>query len=216
MKTLTIALLFVVLSFVLGIGFYNSMPDRIISHWNAKGIADGYSSKFIGLFLVPVISGLMLILFLILPKIDPMKKNYLKFRKYYDAFILILILFLFYINVITIAANLGFKFNMNYFIIPAMGLLFFYSGIILEKSKRNWFIGIRTPWTLSSDEIWNKTHKIGGKLFKLAGVISIFGIFFGSYGYFFVLVPILLFSMYLILYSYLKFRELKQIKNKKK
>jgi uncharacterized membrane protein len=212
MKTLTIAFLLVILSFALGIVFYSSMPNKIISHWDAKGIADGYSSKFIGLFLVPIISVLMLILFLILPKIDPMKKNYLKFRKYYDSFILIFILFLLYIHIITIIANLGFKFNMNYLIIPAMGVLFFYLGIMLEKAKRNWFIGIRTPWTLSNDKVWNETHKRGGKLFKLAGFISILGIFFGSYGYLFVLIPVLLFSMYLILYSYLKFREIKKKK----
>jgi len=69
------------------------------------------------------------------------------------------------------------------------GLLFFYTGILCGNAKRNWFIGIRTPWTLSSEIVWERTHRIGGKLFKAAGVTAFFGVFFQDHALFFILVP---------------------------
>jgi uncharacterized membrane protein len=88
-----------------------------------------------------------------------------------------------------------------------LGLLFFYSGILYENAKRNWFIGIRTPWTLSNDIVWDKTHKIGGKLFKIAGVVAIFGIFFQKYALLFILVPVILITAYTIIYSYFEYQK---------
>jgi len=81
---------------------------------------------------------------------------------------------------------------------------------LLEKSERNWFIGIRTPWTMSSDKIWHKTHILGGKLFKIAGIIAIIGIFFGKIAFFFIIIPMILFAIYLVVYSYLEYRKLKK------
>jgi len=208
-KLILLSFLVVLLSLAISIYLYPSMPDKIISHWNAQGEVNGYMPKFIGLFLLPIISILLLLLFLALPYLDPLKKNILKFRAYYDGFILIFVLFFFYIYLLTILATLGFKFNMNPMIIPALAILFFYLGILVENTKRNWFIGIRTPWTLSSDKIWDKTHKFGGKLFKIGALVSLIGIFFKDLGFLFVLVPIFLISIYLIVYSYLEFRKSK-------
>ena len=67
---------------------------------------------------------------------------------------------------------------MTKFIIPAFAVLLFYIGILIKHAKRNWFIGIRTPWTLSSDKVWDKTHALGGKLFQVSAVITLGGIFF--------------------------------------
>ncbi|HDM23196.1 MAG TPA: SdpI family protein, partial [Methanomicrobia archaeon] len=78
---------------------------------------------------------------------------------------------------------------------------------LLENAKRNWFIGIRTPWTLSSEDVWNRTHKIGGKLFKVLGLVVIFGIFFQKYVLFFFLVPLLLVAGYLVVYSYFEYQK---------
>ena len=72
--------------------------------------------------------------------------------------------------------------------------------------KRNWFIGIRTPWTLSSERVWDRTHAIGGKLFRLAGVIALGGIIFTGIAWLFILGPILVISIYLVVYSYLEYR----------
>lgn len=146
-------------------------------------------------------------LFLLIPRIDPLKANIEKFRAYYDGFIIFLLLFMFYVHALTLVWNFGIRFNMTTALLPAMGFLFYYIGIVMENAKRNWFIGIRTPWTLSSDNIWDKTHKLGAKFYKAAGLAAILGIFFGKYALFFSLIPIIFVSLYLIVYSYLEYKK---------
>ena len=194
-------------SFVLSIYLYPSMPTQIASHWNAQGRVDDYMSKFWGLFLLPFTLVGLLLLFMIIPKIDPLKTNIEAFRKHYDRFIVIVIIFLFYVYLLTIIWNLGVRFDMIQWMIPALGVLFYYMGLVLEKVKMNWFIGIRTPWTLSSEVVWNKTHKIGGKLFKIAGIVTLFGSLFKDYMLFFILIPVILVTIYTIVYSYLEYQK---------
>lgn len=103
--------------------------------------------------------------------------------------------------------NLGIKISPNVIVPIGIGILFFYIGILCENAKRNWFIGIRTPWTLSSERVWERTHKIGGKLFKIAGVIAFVGVFFQSYALFFILVPVISVAAYTIIYSYVEYQK---------
>jgi len=202
-----ITLLLIILSFLIGIFSYQSLPDKIASHWDSQGNVNGYIQKFWGIFLLPIISISLFLLFYFLPKIDPLKENYKKFKSYYDSFILIIILFMFYIYILTLIWNFGIQFNMNLSLIPALGFLFIYIGIILKKIKRNWFIGIRTPWTITSNKVWDKTHKLGSKLFILSGIITLLGIFFSDYMIWFILVPVILSSIISIIYSYLEFKK---------
>jgi len=208
MKKINILIISIILvSFGVGVYFYPLMPERIVSHWNSNGQVNGYTSKFWGLFLMPIISTIMFLLFLLIPKIDPFKANVDKFRKYFDRFILAIIIFFFYVYILTIFWHLGYRFNFVGFLIPALSLLFYCAGILIQNAKRNWFIGIRTPWTLSSDDVWDKTHQLGGKLFKAAGIITLLGILFQTLAIYFVLIPILCFSLYLIIYSYLEYQK---------
>jgi uncharacterized membrane protein len=208
-KTTIFALFIIILSFVISIYFYPSFPDQVASHWNSQGEVDGYMGKFWGLFLMPIISLAILLLFLAIPKIDPLKNNIKKFEKYFDGFIVLILLFLFYIYVLTVLWNMNIVFNMTQMILPALGILFFYCGILIEKAKRNWFIGIRTPWTLSNEKVWNATHKLGGKLFKIAGILAFIGLFFQKFALLLFIVPVLAFSLYLVVYSYLKYQKYK-------
>ena len=102
---------------------------------------------------------------------------------------------------------MGFRFNMITLLSPAFAILFYYSGVLIENAKMNYFIGIRTPWTLSSEKVWDKTHKIGGKLFKIAGIIAIAGMLFQSYAIFFILVPMLLAAIYSVVFSYIEYQK---------
>ncbi|MFZ3167604.1 MAG: DUF1648 domain-containing protein [Candidatus Methanoperedens sp.] len=206
-KSEIIAIGIVLLSFAIGIYVFPEMPEKIASHWNAQGEVNGYMSKFWGIFLMPFISVGLFLLFMIIPRIDPHKSNIEKFRKYYDNFILLIIVFLFYIYLLTIFWNMGFRFNMITLLSPAFAILYYYSGVLIENAKMNWFIGIRTPWTLSSEKVWDKTHKIGGKLFKIAGIIAIGGILFQRYAIFFILVPILLAAIYSVVFSYIEYQK---------
>ena len=206
-KSEIVTILIILFSFAIGICLYPKMPIDMASHWNAQGQVDGYVSKFWGLFLLPIISLGLFFLFILIPKIDPLKANIEKFRKYFDGFVVLIILFSFYLYLLTIFWNFGVQFSMNQVLPPAFGILFFYCGILIEKAKRNWFIGIRTPWTLSNDKVWERTHKIGGKLFKVVGIIAFLGIIFPNYAFFLILFPVIAVSIFTVIYSYLEYRK---------
>ncbi|MCK5490224.1 MAG: SdpI family protein [Candidatus Pacebacteria bacterium] len=203
----TIFLGIVAVLFIIGVILYPSMPEQMASHWNEKGEVNGYMSKFWGVFFTPFLSLGLIGIFLLIPKIDPLKSNIEKFRRYYDEFIVLVLLFLSYVHLLTIFWNLGYRFNMTTMIFLMIAPLFYYSGILMENAKRNWFIGIRTPWTLSSETVWDKTHKIGGKLFKLCGALVIPGILFEKHALLFIIFPIILTSIYLFAYSYFEYQK---------
>jgi uncharacterized membrane protein len=197
-----IVLTVVILSFVLGFMFQDRMPAQMASHWNIRNEVDGYLSRFWGLFLAPIILAGLFLLFLAIPRTDPLKHNIETFRIHFERFMILLFLFLLYLYVMTIAWNLGRRFAMIRFLAPGFAILFFFCGVLLQRAKRNMFIGIRTPWTLTSDRVWDKTHRLGGILFKIAGVLSLGGIVFPSYAIYFILVPVLLAALGATVYSY--------------
>ncbi len=153
-----------------------------------------------------ILLGLSL-LFMAIPKIDPLKANIEKFRKYYDGFVILLSLFMLFIFLQILLWNLGIKISPNIILPIGLGFLFFYMGILCENAKQNWFIGIRTPWTLSNENVWDRTHKISGKLFKISGVIALIGVFFQTYAIFIVLIPVSSVAAFTVLYSYFDYQK---------
>ncbi|MFC6942586.1 SdpI family protein [Salinirubellus sp. GCM10025818] len=109
-----------------------------------------------------------------------------------------------------IAFNLGYEFDFTALILVGVTGLFYYSGVLLTHAERNWFVGIRTPWTLSSEEVWNRTHALGGRLFKLTAVRTLAGLLFGDYALYFLLVPALLTVGITIVYSYYVYERIEQ------
>ena len=206
-KAKILTLLIILISFVLGFYFSSQLPDRLASHWNIRGEVDGYSSKFVGLYLSPIIMVGLFLLFSMIPRIDPLGENIKVFRKYYEGFMVVITLFLFYIYTLTILWNIGFRFDMGQLMIPALAGLFYYTAILIEHAKRNWFIGIRTPWTLSSDRVWEKTHKTAGKLLKISSLIMLLGIIFKGYLVYLLLFPIFLSMGYAVVYSYFEYKK---------
>lgn len=208
--TLTVAGL-VLLSFILSIYFYPQVPEQMATHWNSQGEVNGYMSKFWGLFFTPVVITGIAALFLVIPRIDPKKENIEKFRKYYNGFVILFLLFMVAVHLQILLWNVGIQISPNKVLPAGTGLLFYYIGILIENADRNWFVGIRTPWTLSSDRVWKKTNQLGGKLFKLAGIVAIFGTFFYKLAVFFIVVPVLIVAGFTIVYSYLEYqKELKE------
>ncbi|MDD5430913.1 MAG: DUF1648 domain-containing protein [Candidatus Pacebacteria bacterium] len=198
----------IVISFAVGIYFYPQLPDQITSHWDSLGQPNGYMGKFWGVFLMPFISIFLYALLIIIPKIDPKAENIKKFRKNFNVFIAALFVFLFYIFALTIFWNLGHEFNMTYAIVPAMAVLFYMIGLLLEKAEPNWSIGIRTPWTLSNENIWKQTHALGAKLFKLTALISIAGLLFYQYAFWILIGSIISVTIFLYVYSYFLHKKL--------
>ncbi|NYZ76140.1 SdpI family protein [Candidatus Micrarchaeota archaeon] len=196
----------IILSFLIGAYFYPQMPDAFASHWNAAGEVDSYAPKLWGLFTMPVILVIILIFIVLIPRIDPLKANIGKFREYYDTFSIIVALFFFYLDLLVILWNIGVKFDLMQLLVPAFAVLLYYSGVLTENSKRNWFIGIQTPWTMSSDKVWNKTNKFCGKLSKATAIIALLGIFFPYYAVLIIAIPVIVLAVYSVIYSYIEYQ----------
>jgi uncharacterized membrane protein len=206
--TVILALLLIAAALALSLAVYGRLPERVASHWNLQDQVDGTMPRFWGAFLMPLIALAMLALFLLLPAIDPMKANIAAFRGPFNAFIACLMVFLLYLHLLTILWNLGLqRFRMSTALMPAMGLLFVFVGLMLRHARRNFIIGIRTPWTLSSDRVWDKTHRLGSVLFVCCGILTLLGTFLpGPVAYGLVLVPVLAASLFLVVYSYFLWR----------
>lgn len=150
--------------------FYAHFPEKVPTHWNFAGEVDGWGTKFQGAFIIPIMLVAMYFLFLALPLLDPKKERYTQFIKTYHVFKNLLLLVLALVYFLASFNGLGFNVPIQYAVPAIIGLLFIVMGNYMGKLKRNWFIGIRTPWTLSSEEVWNKTHRVGGYLFIVAGL----------------------------------------------
>jgi uncharacterized membrane protein len=153
--------------------FYPYLPAMIPMNWQLNGSIASYSEKY-QLFLMSGLAVLLALLFDFLPHIDPRKKNYQKFGGYYDSFCIVMQLFLIAMTGIVLTES----FRPGTLSVPTviflfLGFLFIFIGNMLPKVKSNFYMGFKTPWTLSSDEIWRKTHRLGGKCFFLAGLIVI-------------------------------------------
>jgi uncharacterized membrane protein len=206
--TTIIVLVLVLAVTIAGLSLWNRLPDQMASHWNVNDQVDGYMSKFWGVFLMPLITLGMFLLFLVIPNIDPLKANIAQFRDVFNLFIVLIIGFMVYVYALTLLWNLGYtNFGLGKAMMPALGVLFIFIGYMLRKAKRNFFIGIRTPWTLSSDRVWDETHRIGAILFTISGVLALLSSFFGGMTAFvMVMVPILGSAIFLVIYSYILYQ----------
>jgi len=155
-----VAVALVLASFAVGVYVYPQVPDMMPSHWNASGQVDGYMPRLPALFLIPFGSLLLVGLFLLISKIDPLRRNIASFRGYYDGFVELFAFYLLYIQCLMVASALGYRFNVVQLLFPAAGALFIDMSLLLGKARRNWFIGIRTPWTLSNERVWAETHRV--------------------------------------------------------
>jgi uncharacterized membrane protein len=157
--------------FAVGALSWPYVPERLPVHWNLQGEVDRYGGKFEGLFLLPLVTLGLYVLLLVMPLVDPGRRNYQNFRKAYNAIRITLVLFMALIYGLMIAAAFGYQFNSTSIVFTAMGLLFIVLGNFMGKIRPNWFVGVRTPWTLSSKLSWDKTHRLAGWMFVLMGLL---------------------------------------------
>lgn len=198
------------LNFLLAVLIYPLMPDPMVGHWSLAGEADGYLPKFWGVFLFPLIAAGLYVVYRILPVIDPHQENLKKFRWAFDDFVIAMELFFVYLFALTILWNLGITFNFSQFIAPAVGVLFYVIGILVEESRQNWFIGIRTPWTLSDERVWDQVHRISGRLFRYCALLAFLGIILPDLAFYLILVPVVAVAVFAIVYSYYEYQRLRK------
>jgi uncharacterized membrane protein len=194
--------------FVAAAWAWQQLPDQLPTHWNLQGEVDGYGGKFVGLLLMPIVAGGMYLLMLILPLFDPGKKNYANFAGVFNVIRLAITLFFAGMFAVTLLVDFGNHVDMTTYVCLATGALFIVLGNFMSKLRPNWFVGVRTPWTLSSKMSWNKTHRLAGWLFVAMGLLlAIAGVV--SVGWFFI--ATLTFDAiclaWIFVYSYLVYRD---------
>lgn len=202
----------IIFSALVGFLVYPSLPHQIPSHWNARGIVDDWMNKNLAVLFFPVLTLAVYLLMTFIPFADPYKKNYLKFARHYFLFRAITVLFLVLIYFFTLWYAMGLKANIVYFIIPMLSIFIIYTGFFMTKVKRNYFVGIRTPWTIHSEKVWDKTHEFGGKVVVIAGILSLISIISVKYSFIIFISIILIAFSIPVVYSYILFKKEKDKK----
>lgn len=163
-------------AFVLSVLVYHQLPNPMATHWGINGQPNGYSSRLMGAFIMPVMALLIWGFMRGLPHIDPRRANYAKFQGTYDLMINAIVTLLAVIHVAVIGRALGWPLPGIHRTAPlAVGAITLVLGNVLPRARSNWWFGIRTPWTLSSDTVWTKTHRVGGYLLSIAGIVTLLG-----------------------------------------
>lgn len=151
---------------------YNQLPAQVPIHWNIAGQVDRTADRAVGAFLSPGIALGLWLLLLTLPRIDPRRENYKLFASTYQTLINLILIFLAVLHVMTLGAALGWNIPVAQVVLVGVGLLIALLGNLLGRVQPNWFVGIRTPWTLSDPEVWKQTHRLGGRTFVAAGLLA--------------------------------------------
>lgn len=177
-KLLVYKLLIVLLMWLVWAYFYNKLPDMVPVHWWLDWKPDRMWSKIMHITMFPLISLWMVILFYFLPKLDPKKENYEKFWGIWEIFQFSILWFFAYIYFLTTFVTLNPEYNISKFVLLWIWVLFIILWNYMWKIRQNYFIGIKLPWTLANEEVWNKTHRFGWKMFMLAWILFIINAFF--------------------------------------
>jgi uncharacterized membrane protein len=148
------------------------LPEQIPIHWNFRGEIDGYGNKFLGLLLLPLMVFGLYWMFRLMHLIDPGKQNYATFTTAFTAFRMVFVFFMAAVYAAAVLAAFGNAVNMTTVACFGLAVLFCVLGNFMSKIRPNWFVGVRTPWTLSSKMSWNKTHRLAGWLFILMGLLA--------------------------------------------
>lgn len=195
--------------FMLGVTFhgFTQIDGDMAVHFDSDGEPDRSTDKVEGLVLLPVISLGLFLLLKFIPRIDPLGKNVEEFRPALKWLAVFTVGFLGYIQTVIVAWNLGFVFDVSKAVVPAIAAMFYALGLLFERAERNWFVGLRTPWTLSSDDVWRRTHEKTAPLLKFSAVFVLGALAFPEFMVYFVAVPAGAVALFSTVYSYKLYSE---------
>jgi uncharacterized membrane protein len=191
---------------------YVNLPAdaRVPIHWGPDGQPDGFADKALGLFLLPGITLLVTLLLAVIPRIEPRRANLERSGKAYAATWIGVVLLLGGLHLLAVAVAMGATLDLTRIVMGGTGVLFVVIGNYLPKVRPNYMMGIRTPWTLTSDLAWTRTHRLGGRLFVVEGLILLGAAIVGMPGTWMIglllaMVAIVLVTMFA--YSYVVWRD---------
>ncbi|WP_246067767.1 SdpI family protein [Changchengzhania lutea] len=189
---------------------WDSLPETVPTHWNYKGEIDDWGHKSTTIFITFLLSGLTYLLFTIIPMIDPKKKIKLMGNKY-DNLKFLMTLFMSALAIFLLYSIKEQSLTNPAFLIAAIGLLYILLGNYIKTIKANYFIGIRTPWTLEHESVWKSTHLLAGKLWFIGGLAIVITALLTDrdfYTIFFIVITIII-SLIPVIYSFIAYRKLK-------
>lgn len=205
-----IQIVLIALMYAFGILMFNNLADVIPVHWNFVGEPDNFINKSIVVYLFPLFLVALNVMFYFLPKIDPNKKKYKDFSFAWNVMKLAITVFFAYIYLVSLYAAYDSTVNVSSLVVGGIGVLFMLIGNYMGKIRQNYFIGIKTPWTLSNEEVWNKTHRLGGWVFLISGILFILGALFNQFLLAITIFVVIFILVVPILYSYIIFKRLKK------
>lgn len=204
-------LLLILATFLFGLYVFPQLPEQVPSHWNIHGEIDGWTTKNFAVWFFPLLNLGLYLLMLFLPNLDPRKENYVRFAGAYRLIRIILLIFLAVLYMVTLLVALGYPLKVDFIVKALVAVLFLLIGNYMGKFQHNYFVGIKTPWTLASEEVWRQTHRLAGPIWVTGGVFGLILSFFQT-----PLAGILTFTVYILIalipvvYSYFAFRKVKK------
>lgn len=196
--------------FIASFILWERMPDIVPVHFNAAGEADDFGPKWINAFLIPGIACATYLFLLVIPAIDP-KKRIENTQKPIAAIRIVISLFLIGVYALVMMKSFDLEADVGQFVLVSIGILIAITGNYMNSIKPNYFIGIRTPWTLENPEVWKKTHRFASKLWILGGVMMTISAFipFLKGSLFVIISTVLILAVVPFIYSYQLFNKLK-------
>lgn len=163
----------VALSVAVSVYAYPRLPARVTTHWDIHGQPNGYSSRLFAAVFFPLLLLALWGFLRGLPRIDPRRANYAKMQGSYDLVVNAALTIVVIAHVGAMSAALGAHVNIVRVVTAAVGAMIALIGNVLPRARPNWWFGIRTPWTLSNDRVWERTHRVGGYVMTAIGALAI-------------------------------------------
>ena len=205
-KKLIITSIVILLPILIGIILWNKLPDQVPTHWNAQGEVDGWSSKVFAVFGLPIVLFAVHWMCILVTSVDPKKQN-IEGKVLWIVFWICPIISLL-VGMLSYGAALGVEFKVDKIMLAIMGIMFIVIGNYLPKCKQSYTVGIKLPWTLNDEENWNCTHRMGGKLWVISGIILLLSMLLPTSAMAIVVLAVVGVSVLVpTVYSYLLFRE---------
>jgi uncharacterized membrane protein len=205
---LVIGVVLVLVSVGMSLWAYPSLPERVPTHWDLGGHVNGYSSRIVAVSLMPIVIAFTWVLMLVLPVISPRGFRFDQSADAYYESLLAVIAVLVVLHFIVLRAQLGLSAPPNtQFFIP-IGILLVILGNLMGKFRKNFFIGVRTPWTLASDEVWLRTNRLGGRLSVIGGLALIVCSFFSAAAAPALVVIVAIVALIPVMYSYFLYKRI--------
>ncbi|HEU4776505.1 MAG TPA: SdpI family protein [Telluria sp.] len=211
MKTSKLALCILMMAAAVAatLWFYPALPAQVPTHWNIDGKVDNVGPRWIVWLLGP---GLMLFMFLLaylLPRISPKRFEIAPFKPTFEYFIVVLVAVTGYFYAVTLASMVGSAISMQHAIPAGVFVLLILLGNPMGKVQPNFYVGIRTPWSLASPRVWRATHRLAGQLMVASGLLGLLAIACGAP--FAVLMTVgVLWALVAVLYSLLHYKRLQR------